>query len=63
MANQTKCKHPGCSCMVPIERAADGLQSCSDFCESKGDERARAAGNRGCGCGHAGCGAQATAHP
>jgi hypothetical protein len=50
-AKVEKCAHLGCEC-----RVANGVQFCSDYCESVGDRPSIA-----CECGHGACAAKEVA--
>lgn len=47
---QNNCKHEGCSCAIPKERA-DGY--CSDYCQKHGSKEGHQ--KHACTCGHATC--------
>ena len=55
MVEQGECKHPGCHCPVPKDRAARGDEYCSDYCAGHGGQAGHA--EHACGCGHAKCAA------
>ncbi|MEO6417778.1 MAG: metallothionein [Polyangiaceae bacterium] len=54
MAETSACKHEGCSCEVPKERAATGDAYCSDYCAKHSGSPGHAAHD--CSCGHPNCG-------
>jgi hypothetical protein len=53
MTESTQCKHEGCNCDVPKERAATGEGYCSDYCKKHGEKHDHVA--HACGCGHPSC--------
>lgn len=54
MATNTMCKHGGCRCALTPDRAAQGKQFCSDYCEVHARQDATGT-THACKCGHASC--------
>jgi hypothetical protein len=57
MSSPANCAHPGCRCTVPATRAAEGKDTCSEYCASRIAQGTKTSPRAptGCGCGHPGC--------